>query len=218
MRYSPLILLPFVPGQAQILSKIMSSQASSAASPSSYTSSSILTDTSISSTGVPSNSNHTTIIVSCILGASLLVSLCIAGAWYFKWRKLSRELQAPGGKFTDASSIASFVAGYSAGGTQTDYKEYTYYMPPAPSITVQDTPSRSATPSLSVSTSHVSLPKSMYEPSPAETYSPAVASSEMYTSHSPLTQSAERAMREDDATKENRCSRLVPVRRVEDAV
>ncbi|KIK57658.1 hypothetical protein GYMLUDRAFT_246659 [Collybiopsis luxurians FD-317 M1] len=173
-------------------------------------------DSDTSSSGASSSSNHTTAIVSALLGTLLLLSLCIAALLYLKWRRLQRKPQPPHSKST-AASIASFVAGYSSEGGHADVKEYTYYLPSAPSLTNQST--RSPTPSLTVSTSFVSLPKSVYEPSPADTYSPAAPSSGLYTAHpghSPLAHSAEREKtEEDEIDRPKPWLRLVPVRRAE---
>jgi hypothetical protein len=164
-------------------------------------------------------SNHTAAVVASVIGVLFCVAVCVGALYYMKWRRLRKNMQHETSYYPKSTepSIASFVAGYSAPESHAGHGDYTYYMPAAPSLTTGAT--RSASPSLSVSTSFVSIPKSIYEPSIAESYSPAAPSSALYTTnleHSPLAESVERAIPEDQRIAMQKRWHLTPVRRVEE--
>lgn len=115
--------------------------------------------------------NYTPVIVSCIVGTLLLVAIGLVVRYYLKRRRRGRlergRLERGSSQLSRISSktaptIASFVAGFSTEAGH-GYQEvpnpsipYTYYVPPAALV-------RSITPSgLTVSTSSLSLPRSLY--------------------------------------------------------
>jgi len=196
---------------------IMASQASSTASTS--VDGGLATETS----SVPNSKGHTTTtlaIVLSILGTLFLLTLGIVVGCHFMRKRKGSLGRGSGSKLSRASSlsptIASFVAGYSPDLGHGGYKElpnpptppYMYYVPPEALV-------RSISPgSLTVSTSSMSIPHDLYEPGSADTISPAMQSSNMYTEHSPLTETGERAMAEERLANQKRW-KLVPLRRAE---
>ncbi|KAJ3763890.1 hypothetical protein EV360DRAFT_65939 [Lentinula raphanica] len=159
-----------------------------------------------------SKPNHTDVVLPVTLVIVFLVILCLGLLYVFRRRWLRRN-RFFGKPYPDSPvatpSILSFSAGFSVNSDdhQSGYKAipnpYTYYIPPPALV-------RSTSPQLSVSTSLLSLPRSLYEPTSAVTLSPAVPSSE-YTN---MGQSVEHAMVEGRLA-DRKPLKLVPVRRVD---
>ncbi|KAJ3812317.1 hypothetical protein EV368DRAFT_83333 [Lentinula lateritia] len=162
----------------------------------------------------PTSASHTAVLVPTIIAVILLLILCM-GFLYYHRRRWGRKTQNSRHSLpispVATPSILSFSAGYSNEGGQSGYRAvpnpYTYYIPP-PSLVRSTTPDR-----LTVSTSCLSLPKSLYEPGSADTYSPAAPSSEM-NAHMP---SVEHAMAAGGKTDVRKPLRLEPLRRVDSA-
>jgi len=203
-----------------VISSIVASQASSPESTSnSFKAATTPSINVVDSTEQTKTPNHKSVIISSIVGALLLVSLGIAIRYYFKrrWKRRLEGSRIPApSRSNSTQTIASFVAGYSTevGHEYRAIPDYTYYVPPTPALV------RSISPGLTLSTSFPSIPPSLYEPSSADTYSPAAPSSDMYTmnlDHSPLTPSTHRARTEDMVAIQKRW-KLLPLRRKEDLV
>ncbi|KAJ3725786.1 hypothetical protein C8R42DRAFT_773823 [Lentinula raphanica] len=160
-------------------------------------------------TTTQSKSNHTDVVLPVTLVIVFLVILCLGLLYVFR-RRWFRRNRFFGKPYPDSPvatpSILSFSAGFSVNSDdhRSGYKAipnpYTYYIPPPALV-------RSTSPQLSVSTSLLSLPKSLYEPASAVTLSPAAPSSE-YTNMV------------EHATVEGRLAdwkplQLVPLRRVD---
>ncbi|KAJ3991782.1 hypothetical protein F5050DRAFT_1093777 [Lentinula boryana] len=157
--------------------------------------------------------SHTAVLLPVIIAVIFLIILCMGSLYFFRrrWMRRNWGLRRPYADSPVATpSILSFSAGFSVNteGRQSGYTAvpnpnpdpYTYYIPP-PAL-------RSTSPDrLTLSTSFVSLPKSLYEPVSAATLSPAAPSSEVY-GHM-LSVEGERI---DEKPKP---LRLVPLRRVD---
>ncbi|KAJ3934840.1 MAG: hypothetical protein NXY57DRAFT_610993 [Lentinula lateritia] len=161
----------------------------------------------------PTSRNHTAVLVPTIIAIILLLILCMGFLYYYRRRWIQRNQNSrhsPPISPVATPSILSFSAGYSSEGSQSGYRAvpnpYTYYIPP-PSLVRSTSPDR-----LTVSTSFLSLPKSLY-PESADTYSPAAPSSEM-NAHMP---SVEQAMAAGGKINVQKPLRLEPLRRVDSA-
>ncbi|KAJ3986148.1 hypothetical protein F5890DRAFT_1506028 [Lentinula detonsa] len=165
------------------------------------------TSPSLESLDQQPKTSHTAVLLPIIIAVIFLIILCLGSLYFFRrrWMRRNWGLRTPSPVATP--SILSFSAGFSVNteGRQSGYtavpNPYTYYIPP-PALVRSTSPDR-----LTLSTSFVSLPKSLYEPVSAATLSPAAPSSEVY-GHM-LSVEGERI---DEKPKP---LRLVPLRRVD---
>ncbi|KAJ3783926.1 hypothetical protein GGU10DRAFT_41162 [Lentinula aff. detonsa] len=171
------------------------------------------TSPSLESLDQQPKTSHTAVLLPVIIAVIFLIILCMGSLYFFRrrWMRRNWGLRKPYATPPVATpSILSFSAGFSVNteGRQSGYtavpNPYTYYIPP-PALARSMSPDR-----LTLSTSFVSLPKSLYEPVSAATLSPAAPSSEVY-GHM-LSVEGERI---DEKPKP---LRLVPLRRVDSEI